>query len=140
MCIRDRGYATKPTSVFVPTTVRVKQYRGTAYLHVPEPSGDLLTQGFGTGASTDQSDETEPDTGPEDEVSDVIREPRPTVRDVRNSISGQVHGTAIQAGYIDSYTHHRGGDQNVTGNDNIVVGRDLRGGVNRIPKKKRGDR
>jgi hypothetical protein len=141
------GFATKPTSVFVPTTVAQdqqvaaqQQYQGKAYLHVPVPSGDLLTQGFVAPAAPDQ---TELDTPPETEMRDVIRGSKPFMGNVNNSISGEVRGPAIQAGYIDNYTHndshnHYRGGQHVTGNNNTVAGRDV--SINEGRKKKRGNR
>lgn len=40
------GYATKSPSQFIPVPVHVKTHRGTAFLHVPTPSGNLLSQGL----------------------------------------------------------------------------------------------
>ncbi|MEV6232855.1 hypothetical protein AB0L88_33820 [Saccharopolyspora shandongensis] len=40
------GYAADAPDLYVPVAVEVKTYRGTAYLRVPKPSGDLLSRGF----------------------------------------------------------------------------------------------
>ncbi|MFI9384678.1 hypothetical protein [Kutzneria sp. NPDC052558] len=40
------GYCQLDTDSFVPAPVEVKSYQGTAFLHVPTPSGDLLANGF----------------------------------------------------------------------------------------------
>jgi hypothetical protein len=40
------GYAADAPDLYVPVGVEVKTYRGTAYLRVPKPSGDLLSRGF----------------------------------------------------------------------------------------------
>ncbi|MEU5853131.1 hypothetical protein [Saccharopolyspora shandongensis] len=40
------GYAVDAPDLYVPVPVEVKTYRGTAYLRVPKPSGDLLSRGF----------------------------------------------------------------------------------------------
>lgn len=39
------GYTTLPSSKFVPTNVRIKEYAGTVYHYVPNLSGDLLRYG-----------------------------------------------------------------------------------------------
>jgi hypothetical protein len=40
------GYSSLRAESFVAAPVRVKSYQGTAYLHVPTPSGELLATGF----------------------------------------------------------------------------------------------
>jgi hypothetical protein len=40
------GYSDEDASLYVEAPVQVKSYQGRAYLRVPVPSGDLLTQGF----------------------------------------------------------------------------------------------
>ena len=44
------GYTGEAAELYVPVRVEVKSYRGTAYLRVPTPSGDLLVRGFRTAA------------------------------------------------------------------------------------------
>ncbi len=40
------GYSDLDPSYFVPVSVEEKSYRGEAYVHVPRPTGGLLTRGF----------------------------------------------------------------------------------------------
>jgi len=40
------GYAGEDESLYLPAPVGVKTYQGTAYLRVPNPSGDLIARGF----------------------------------------------------------------------------------------------
>ncbi|WP_190818288.1 hypothetical protein [Saccharopolyspora pogona] len=40
------GYAADDPDLYVPVDVAVKTHRGTGYLRVPKPSGDLLSRGF----------------------------------------------------------------------------------------------
>jgi hypothetical protein len=42
------GYASLPPSRVAPVPVAVKEFTGTVYLYVPNPSGDLLRDGFGS--------------------------------------------------------------------------------------------
>lgn len=42
----ESGYTAEDVGLYVPVDVQVKTYRGRAYLRVPQPSGDLLRNGF----------------------------------------------------------------------------------------------
>lgn len=72
------GYTAKAESEFIEVPVRVKSYQGTAFLHVPRPSGGLLSQGFG--------DQQKPRA-----------EPSTLGGSVYNSISGSVSGQVLQS-------------------------------------------
>ncbi|WP_434451041.1 hypothetical protein [Lentzea sp. E54] len=109
------GYATKPPSDYVRTSLSVKQFRGEAHLHVPKPSGELLSRGFSEERETQDQDEKEQ-----------------AGMNVRNAVSGDVNGgSVVQAGSI-GHLMQDNRDQShrisVRGNSNTVAGRDIRGG------------
>jgi hypothetical protein len=85
------GYASLPASRVVPTLVRVKEFAGTVYLYVPNPSGDLLTHGVGEyqqqleAAQAVQSD--------------------PSTSSVANIVTGTHSGTTIQVGHLHGGLH-----------------------------------
>ncbi len=85
------GYATLPKTRVVPTDVEVKEYRGTIYLYVPNPSGELLRHGIG---------------GPYDEKLAVATDIADEAGRITNVISGGVSGTAIQIGRMHGNVHH----------------------------------
>ncbi|MBM7776182.1 hypothetical protein JOD54_006386 [Actinokineospora baliensis] len=87
------AYASLPTS---PVEVRIKEYRATAHLHVPTPSGDLLTTGLVP---------TPAPTTPDDE--DPTPQPPATTGPVHNTMSGIHTGTAIQVGHLHGGLHNR---------------------------------
>jgi hypothetical protein len=77
------GYAAESADLFVRVPVTVKNYQGQAYLRVPKPSGDLLTNGF------------QPTTEVEDDVRAKPAERRGgSVTNVVGSVSG---GSVVQA-------------------------------------------
>ncbi|MEQ0561964.1 hypothetical protein ABJI51_23015 [Amycolatopsis sp. NEAU-NG30] len=84
------GYAELPESRVVPADVEVKEYRGTVYLYVPNPSGELLRQGI----STEYRDKL---AGVRDEVP---------AAGTTNVITGIHGGTAIQIGRMHGDVHH----------------------------------
>ncbi|RLK61714.1 hypothetical protein [Actinokineospora cianjurensis] len=83
--IIDAGYATLPTAAI---PVHIKEYRATAHLHVPTPSGDLLTTGLVPAPTASPTPDTPPTSHPD------------TPGSVHNSISGTHSGTAIQVGHL----------------------------------------
>ncbi|WP_370967921.1 hypothetical protein [Amycolatopsis sp. cg9] len=85
------GYATLPKSRVVPADVEVKEYRGTVYLYVPNPSGELLRRGVGTGYEKKLA---------------ATEEVRP--EGTTNVITGMHGGTAIQIGRVHGNVNHSG--------------------------------
>lgn len=90
------GYSAKAPTEFVTVPVRVKTYQGTAFLHVPKPSGGLLERGLGTL-------EKEPA-----QPSGMAAVSQPDLGSVGNSVSGKVGGNVAQ--YRDYYQRSGGGD------------------------------
>lgn len=91
------GYATLPPSQVVPTAVKVKEFTGTVYLYVPNPSGDLLIRGIGD----DPDYRTELDNAKAE--LDIPRH-----GSTANTISGGTHsGTTIQVGNLHGGLHNR---------------------------------
>ncbi|MET9000762.1 hypothetical protein [Amycolatopsis sp. NPDC004169] len=85
------GYADLPASKVVPADVRVKEQRGTVYLYIPNPSGDLLRHGAGF----------------EEELAAArakIEPPAPG--STTNTINGTVRGTAFQIGQVHGDLRH----------------------------------
>lgn len=74
------GYASVPASRFVPRQVEVKEFGGTVYLYVPEPSGDMLRHGL---------DDAEP-----------VGQEAPSAGSSTNIMTGTHYGTAIQVGHL----------------------------------------
>lgn len=66
------GYSHLRADSFVAAPVQVKSYQGTAYLHVPAPSGDLLANGFAPQQSVAAADH-EPATPAAVRIGDVDR-------------------------------------------------------------------
>ncbi|WP_216216936.1 hypothetical protein [Amycolatopsis aidingensis] len=118
------GYAAKAPGEFVRVPVSVKSYVGDAYLHVPKPSGDLLSRGIGT------PDEPFPD-GP------VSQDEAPGANSaVANTSNGTVYGNTIQM--RDEYRRtdkSRNSHQHTVGDGNIVTGGNLRGGIRQNVRK-----
>ncbi|MBE1501476.1 hypothetical protein H4696_008576 [Amycolatopsis lexingtonensis] len=83
------GYATLPKSRVVPADVEVKEYRGTVYLYVPNPSGKLLQSGIGT------------------EYEEKLAAAEKT-EGTTNVITGMHGGTAIQIGRVHGNVNHPG--------------------------------
>ncbi|WP_410611661.1 hypothetical protein [Amycolatopsis sp. lyj-109] len=81
------GYAELPESKVVPADVRIKEYGGTVYLYIPNPSGDLLRHGAGGAYEKELA------------VAKAKIEP-PGPGSTTNTISGTVSGTAIQVGQV----------------------------------------
>jgi hypothetical protein len=79
------GYTAKALTEFLAVGVQVKSYQGTAYLHVPRPSGRLLERGLGPAATA------EPVPGEPDPARDGR---------VTNTITGRVGGNVVQSGDI----------------------------------------
>jgi hypothetical protein len=86
-------YARLPTTKVVPADVRIKEYSGTVYLYVPNPSGDLLHHGAGGYAENLAAAKAK--IGP------------PPPGSTTNVISGTQSGTAIQVGQVHGDLHHR---------------------------------
>jgi hypothetical protein len=85
-------YATLPAARVVPRRVQVKEFVGTVYLYVPNPSGDLLRDGFG---------ESEPYQEALDEAK-----PARTTNYSKNVLSGGIHtAPTIQVGYLQGGLH-----------------------------------
>jgi hypothetical protein len=79
-------FACLPASRVVPAFVRVKEFAGTVYIYVPNPSGELLSRGVGEyqrDLDVARAAQSEPAAGP-----------------VTNIMSGTDAGTAIQVGHI----------------------------------------
>ncbi|RSD13779.1 hypothetical protein [Amycolatopsis eburnea] len=89
--VLSSGFATLPKSRVVPADVEVKEYRGTVYLYVPNPSGELLRTGIGT--------EYEKKLAATEEARS---------EGTTNVISGMHGGTAIQIGRVHGDVHHSG--------------------------------
>lgn len=85
------GYASLPTSRVVPVSVHVKELAGTAYVYVPNPSGDLLTHGV---AEYQREPETASGT-----------QPRSVSDGVANIMTGVHNGTSIQVGHLGGDMH-----------------------------------
>lgn len=83
------GLATLPESRLVARTVTNKEFTGTAYLYVPNPSGDLLRHGFGA----------DPEPEPAAEA------PARTTYKYVNRITGGTSGTTIQVGRLHGGVH-----------------------------------
>lgn len=75
------GYSTKALTEFTPVQASVKTYRGTAFLHVPRPSGTLLQNGYGR---------------PEEIPAPEKPVPPPSDGAVHNSVTGSVSGQVVQ--------------------------------------------
>ncbi|MEU5697042.1 hypothetical protein [Actinosynnema sp. NPDC020468] len=87
------GYAADPPEHYVEVPVAVKAYRGTAYLRVPTPTGDLLASGFA------------PTTAP---TPDRVRSGRPgSVRNVAHDVRGPVVQAGTIEGGVHQYAHRR---------------------------------
>ncbi|MEV4052411.1 hypothetical protein AB0J55_14610 [Amycolatopsis sp. NPDC049688] len=86
-------YATLPATKVVPADVAIKEYRGTVYLYVPNPSGDLLRHGAG-------------DYAEELATAKATIEPVPAPGSTTNVISGTQNGTAIQVGHVHGNLNH----------------------------------
>jgi hypothetical protein len=80
-------YADLPATRVVPAEVHVKEYRGTVYLYVPNPSGDLLRRGTGGDYAKELTD-----------ARATIENSLPGT--TTNVISGMHNGTAIQIGQL----------------------------------------
>lgn len=87
-------YAKLPTTRVVPADVHVKEYRGTVYLYVPNPSGDLLRCGTGGDYEKELT-----------AAKDTIERSLPGT--TMNVISGMQNGTAIQIGQMHGDLRHR---------------------------------
>ncbi|TWP49952.1 hypothetical protein FKR81_22210 [Lentzea tibetensis] len=109
------GYAPKPATEYVRTSVSVKSYRGEAFLHVPKPSDRLLEKGFGQ----QQVERAE-------EAAAAVGEPKHY--NTHNEFSGTASGMVIQAGRVGN-VHQTDNSvrQHVQGNNNTVSGRDIHG-------------
>jgi hypothetical protein len=86
-------YATLPATKVVPADVSVKEYRGTVYLYIPNPSGDLLRYGAG-------------DYAEELAAAKATIEPVPEPAGTSNVINGMHGGTAIQVGHVHGNLNH----------------------------------
>lgn len=86
------GYAKLPTTKVVPADVRIKEYRGTIYLYIPNPSGDLLRHGAG-GDYAEELAVAKAKTAP------------PPPGSTTNTITGTVNGTAFQIGQVHGDLH-----------------------------------
>ncbi len=86
-------YAKLPSTKVVPADVEIKEYRGTIYLYIPNPSGDLLRTGVGGGYAEELA-AARATLGP------------PAPGSTTNVISGPVSGTAFQIGQVHGDLHH----------------------------------
>ncbi|MFD9963967.1 hypothetical protein [Amycolatopsis sp. NPDC058986] len=118
------GYAAKAPGEFVRVPVSVKSYMGDAYLHVPKPSGDLLSRGIGTPDEVVPHDRISQDEAPEADSA------------VTNTINGTVHGNAIQMRDQYRWTDKsRHSHQHTVGDGNIVTGGSVNGGIRQNVRK-----
>lgn len=125
------GYAVKAPGEFVRVPVTVKSYQGDAYLHVPKPSGTLLSRGI-----------TMPDApSPDEQVLAALEVPGVNAG-VTNTISGAVGGNATQTrDYYQLTDESRNAYQHTVGDGNIVTGGSVRGGIQQnVDKNRKGDR
>jgi hypothetical protein len=97
-------YATLPPSRVVPRLVQVKEFTGTVYLYVPNPSGDLLRDGFG------DSEEYQEELA----NAKVVQEQIPA-GSTTNIMSGTHTGTAIQVGHLHGGVNTRSEKQVISG-------------------------
>ena len=113
------GFAMKAPGEFVRVPVAVKSYQGDAYLHVPKPSGMLLSRGITTIDNLSSEDEfLPPHEVPESNGS------------VMNTISGMVSGNALQIRDQYRFTDKsRDVHQHTVGDGNIVTGGSVHGGI-----------
>ncbi|HWO66265.1 MAG TPA: hypothetical protein VNO31_40155 [Umezawaea sp.] len=88
------GYATLPPSRVAPVRVAVKEFTGTVYLYVPNPSGDLLRDGFGSDYRAEVG-AVAPDPDPQ---------PRGTV--TNNTFSGTSQAPVFQIGHLHGGVRH----------------------------------
>jgi hypothetical protein len=95
-------YATLPASQVVPRRVQIKEFIGTVYLYVPNPSGDLLRDGFGE-SENEQYQEALEEAKP---APDLV--PLSTKNVIRD---GTHSGTTIQVGYLRGGMHGTGLDK-----------------------------
>jgi hypothetical protein len=84
-------YASLPTSRVVPTFVQVKEFAGTVYVYVPNPSGDLLRHGVGEDRR--DVDSAEPARA------------EPPAGAVTNIMTGTNTGTTVQVGHLRGGLH-----------------------------------
>jgi hypothetical protein len=101
------GYGDLPASRVVPRVVQVKEYTGTVYLYVPNPTGDLLTVGFGDGEQYEQ------------QLTEAQSVPPPAPGGTTNIMTGTHSGTAIQVGNLYGGVHQ--GGTSISGSQNQVV-------------------
>jgi hypothetical protein len=88
------GFASLPPSKVVPTRIGVKEFTGTVYLYVPNPSGDLLRTGLAANQESQEQQRT------------VAANPTPSVvRSSTNTISGGHQRIAIQVGHLHGGLH-----------------------------------
>ena len=100
-------YTTRKPAEFVPVEVAVKQFRGTAYVCAPKPSGGLLAGGL-TAADDESPEDISVDHG------------SPATTGHLNVISGTVRGSVTQTRDI---TYHGSGGNIVIGGDRGINGR-----------------
>ncbi|MET9262650.1 hypothetical protein [Amycolatopsis sp. NPDC004079] len=118
------GYAAKAPGEFVRVPVSVKSYVGDAYLHVPKPSGELLSRGITTPDDPVHDNPAPPEEAPEAEGS------------VANMITRTVRGNAIQMRDRYQWTDKsRHSHQNAVGDGNVITGGSVRGGVRQNVRK-----
>ena len=84
------GYATLPPSRVAEVPVRVKEFTGTVYLYVPNPSGDLLRDGFGS--SPEYREKLVAAEAEREREAPVSKGTKNVIRDVKSS------GTIFQVG------------------------------------------
>jgi hypothetical protein len=94
-------YAVLHPSKVVPRRVQVKEFAGTVYLYVPNPSGDLLRDGFGEGDSDSAGEQYQ------EALEQAKPQPKPVPTTVnKNTIrGGNHHGTTIQVGQLRGGIH-----------------------------------
>jgi hypothetical protein len=125
------GYSATAPTEFVGVPVEVKTYSGNAFLRVPKLSGGLLERGLAVPGE-------QPAAAPGSEPV-----PQPISDGVANTVNGNVSGNVAQ--YRDYY--HQGGDifrgdigQHVSGDGNLLIGRNVSGGVRHKARKAKGDK
>ncbi|MCP2166779.1 hypothetical protein [Goodfellowiella coeruleoviolacea] len=136
------GYTGLAESQFVPAPVQVKTYQGTAYLHVPRPSGGLLTEGFtldsAAPAAATPAHAEATDTAPAPAHAGIsgVTGLASQARDVTHHRTGGIGDIGQVLGPVNTGTQgnvQTGSGQQFNGDfsGNNVTGSDVRGGIGR---------
>jgi hypothetical protein len=120
------GYADKAAAEFIEVPVAVKKYRGTAYLHVPKPSGALLHKGMV--GLTHVADRAEQNAGAVAADGKLLSSSDGTAGQPRDHRGIDRDRCAIR------------GSQRTKGDGNVVIGGDVAGSVTHESRSRREGR